>query len=159
MPDRRALTSPQNGRLGGKPKGRGRGPLIHTRARAAAIQTHAELDAQTVIEQMARGALYDPGAFLDANGNFKPLSELTEAQRQCIAGIEFVMKNATAGDGQIDRVLKLKLVSREKFVEMAARYHSLLVDRVDATLQVQGVGQKLDQARLRAAQASKLRRP
>ena len=41
---------------------------------------------------------------------------------------------------------------------MAARYHSLLVDRVDATLQVQGVGQKLDQARLRAAQASKARK-
>ena len=102
MPDKRAISSPINGRLGGKPKGV---KHLATRVRAEMVQTHAELDAQTVIEQMARGALYDPGAFLDAAGNFKPLSELTEAQRQCIAGIEFVMKNATAGDGQIDRVL------------------------------------------------------
>jgi len=191
--DRRKLTSPINGLKGGTPKsGVRRGPQpphLATRLRAAIIQEHAELDAVTVIEQMARGALFNPkGLYYDHDGveryaadgpldsfgnpswrkgdvkrewsvgDLKPLHELTEAQAQCIAGVEVVMKNAVAGDGKIDRVLKYRFVSREKFVEMAARYHSLLVDRVDATLQVQGVGQKLDQARLRAAQAAKARK-
>lgn len=83
-------------------------------------------------------------------GDFRPLHELTEAQRQSIAGIEVVMKNATAGDGKVDRILKLKLADRSKSVEMAAKYHALLTEKV----QVSGDAELLailDQGRARVA--------
>lgn len=126
MPDGRAETSPQNGLLGGGQPG----PRLQTRVRAELIQKHAELDAETVIEQIARGALFDIGDLYDENGDLRPLHSLTEAQRQMIQGIEVVMKNAAAGDGKIDRVLKIKLADRAKYVEMAAKYHSLFIEQV-----------------------------
>lgn len=134
----------------GMPKGHVTAPR---RARAEAIQRHVELDAAAVIEQIARGALYDLGDLFDEHGDIKPLHTLTEAQRACIAGMEFVMKNAAAGDGAIDRVLKIKLVDRAKFVDMAGRYHALFRDKLDVT--VTEVGAKLDAARLAAAARNK----
>jgi hypothetical protein len=122
--------------------------------RAAFIQQHAELTAEATVEQIARGALYDPGAFFDTHGDLVPLHKLTEAQRQSIAGFEVVMKNAVAGDGKVDRVLKYKLVDRAKYVEMAAKLHGLQITRIDATMNVQETGQRLDAARLRAAKAN-----
>ena len=41
-------------------------------------------------------------------------------------------------------MLKVRLVDRAKYVEMAARYHSLLVERVEVT---ETVGARLDAAR------------
>ena len=131
-------------------------PQQATRLRAAAVQKHAELTAEAVVEQIARGALYDPGDFVDAAGNYKPVHELTEAQRQCIASVEVILKNAAAGDGVVDRVLRYKFVDRAKFVDMAAKLHGLLVSRIDATVNVEAIGARLDAARLRAAKAGVL---
>jgi hypothetical protein len=153
-PDRRAQTSRANGRKGGKPTGAGTGPQAATRARAALVQQHAELSQEAVVEQMARGALYDPRGFFDTKGNLIPLHKLTEAQAQCIAGFEVVMKNAAAGDDKVDRVLKYKLVDRAKFVEMAAKLHGLQITKIDATMNVQEIGRRLDAARLRAAKGN-----
>lgn len=147
MPDKRKVTSPQNGRKGGGQPGM----RPQTRERLKAIQRTAELDAEVVIEQIARGALYDPRNLFDQQGNIKPIHKLTEAEASCIAGFEIVLKNAAAGDGVVDRVLKVKLTDRAKYVEMAAKYHSLLVDKVEVDVNVQLVGSKLDKARLAAA--------
>lgn len=83
-------------------------------------------------------------------GDMKPLHELTEAQRWNIAGIEYVMKNATAGDGQIDRILKLKISDRTKYVELAAKYHSLLTEKIEISGDAELLA-KLDAGRLRNA--------
>ena len=122
-----------------------------TRLRAAAVQKHAELSAEATIEQIARSALFDPRDFSDAQGNYKPLHELTEAQAQCIASVEVVLKNAAAADGFVDRVLRLKFVDRLKALELAAKYHGLLLTRIEATMEVQEIGRRLDAGRLRAA--------
>jgi hypothetical protein len=163
------------------------------RIRRNARQEIAELRADVVIEQIARGALFDPRGLFYAEdgieyyqsdgplrpnpkygldpiepqeapawrkgdekrrwtaGDLKPIHELTEAQAQNLTGIEVVMKNAVAGDGQIDRVLKYKLAPREKYVELGARYHGMLVDRVEANVNVTAIGSKLDAARARLA--------
>jgi hypothetical protein len=86
-----------------------------------------------------------------SKGDLKPMSALTEAEAQAITSIEVVMKNAVAGDGQVDRILKIRLAPREKYVELAARYHGLLIDRSETTINVNVVGAKLDAARRRAA--------
>ena len=150
------------------------------------IQRDTELNVAATVEQIRRGALFDPRDLFyaesgeefyttngppmqDALGNWgkawkkgelkrswnkgdlKPMDELTEAQAQSITSIEVVMKNATAGDGQIDRVLKIRLAPREKYVELAARYHGMLVDRTETNVNVHVVGSKLDEARARLA--------
>jgi hypothetical protein len=48
-----------------------------------------------------------------------------------IAGVEVVMKNAEAG--VVDGVLKITLVPRDRYVEMAAKHFKLLTDVVQAT--------------------------
>jgi hypothetical protein len=79
---------------------------------------------------------------------------LTEAQRFMIAGFETVMKNAAAGDGVIDRVLKVKLVDRAKYVELAAKYHALLVQKVDVNVTRSAPGSmRRDCARRRATKS------
>ena len=40
------------------------------------------------------------------------------------------MKNAEAGDGHVDRVLKVKLVDRARYVEMAAKHFQLLMENI-----------------------------
>lgn len=164
------------------------------RDRAFAIQRHVALTADAVMEQIARGALFDPREMFYAEdgvetyrmdgpevpnpkygtdpieprmvlawrkgdvkrmwsaGDLKPMHELTEAQAQAVLGVEVVMKNATAGDGMIDRVLKVRWAPREKYVELAARAHGMLVDRVEASVSVE-IGSRLDAARARAAAA------
>lgn len=192
--DGRSKTSAENGRKGGHPVGPV-GPQLRTRERAKAIQRHAELTAETVVEQIARGALFDVGRLFYAKAGFelyesdgpevrstvmrdgqaieilapawrkgevkrrweagdvRPLNDLTEEERSCIAGVEVVLKNAEAGDGITDRILKYKLEPRSKYVEMAAKYHSLLVEKVDVS--VTDVGSKLDAARQAALERNR----
>jgi len=172
----------ENGKKGRAMKGAKWPVPLKVRERLKAIQLHAEIDAAATVEQIARGALYDPRDYYYAEGGWelyesdgplkqdvlggwspswkkgeikrtwakgdlKPIHELTEAQAQCIVGVEVVMKNAVAGDGQIDRVLKYRFAPREKYVELAARYHGMLLDRSELTVNVQAVGAKLDEAR------------
>jgi len=84
-------------------------------------------------------------------GDLKPLHALSEAEAQAITSIEVVMKNAVAGDGQVDRVLKIRLAPREKYVEMGARMHGMLLDRQETNVNVTVAGSRLDEARRRFA--------
>ena len=67
-------------------------------------------------------AFSDIGDLLDEDGDLKPLSELTPAQRGAIASTNVVMKNATAGGGKIDRVLKVKLWDKVKALELQMKH-------------------------------------
>ena len=61
------------------------------------------------------------------------------------------MKNATAGDGKIDRVLKLRLWDKTKTLNDLARHFALLVDRVEISGDV-SLTAKIAAARQRGAQ-------
>src|SRR5207249_67401 len=65
--------------------------------------------AEEVLEELRTQAHSRIGDFFDEKGNIKPLHKLTQAQQACISGYEMVMKNAQAGDGKVDRVLKIRL--------------------------------------------------
>jgi hypothetical protein len=141
----------------GDPKTAGSGRAKGTPNKKTSLQRQKlaamELDAETTVEAIRRGMTGDIGDLYDAEGNLRPLHELTEAQRWLIAGVEHVMKNAEAGDGKVDRVLKIKWADRAKYVEMAGRIHGLFKDKVEVT--VADVGAKLNAARLRAAARNK----
>lgn len=141
---------------GGARKGAGgpTGPKPHTVARAKAIQADRELTAAVVIEQIRRGACYDPRNLFDADGQYVPLHKLSEADAVMIAGFEITTGNVDKGDGKLDRIVKVRLVDRARYVEMAAKYHGLLIERVRVE-DDKPLRQKVAAARQRLAAARK----
>lgn len=55
---------------------------------------------------------FDPMDLHDADGDILPMDQWPPEARAAIAGIEYVMKNAEAGDGKVDRVFKLRFWSK-----------------------------------------------
>lgn len=107
-----------------------RGPKPHTIARAKAIQADRELTAAVVIEQIRRGACFDVRRLFDADGHYIPIHQLSEEDAAMVSSIEFVTGNLDKGDGKLDRIVRIRTVDRARYVEMGARYHGLLVERV-----------------------------
>jgi phage terminase small subunit len=67
------------------------------------------LTADRVLEEYRRIAFADMRSFFDARGNLLPITDFTEEQGSQLAGLEVIIKNAEAGDGQTDTVHKFKL--------------------------------------------------
>lgn len=142
----------QKGRSGGHRSGAGRprgAQSATTIAKQAAIAYNAKLTAEATIEQIRRGMQFDVRRLFD-KGRFKAIHELSEEEASCIAGFEVVKRNITAGDGKVDTVLKVKLIDRSKYVEMAAKHHRLLADVVELP-GLDRLGDKIARARQRAA--------
>jgi hypothetical protein len=115
---------------GGQKTGGRRVGSVNKRATLAAQKlAKTELTADVTVEAIRRGALFDIGKLFDNKGNLRPIHTLTEDERFCIAGVEVIIKNAEAGDGHTDRVHKIKVADRARYVEMAAKYHSLLIEK------------------------------
>ena len=119
-----------NGRLGGRPKGTKSRKTILTQQRVLADEA---LTVETTVEAIRRGALYDVRAYFDEAGNLKPIKDLTEAEAAAIAGFEVLVKNAAAGDGHQDIVHKIRLVNRDKYLDLAAKYQGMFIERVAHT--------------------------
>jgi hypothetical protein len=69
----------------------------------------AELRAQDVLEAIRHQVNRDVRRLFDEYGNHKPISELSAEEAAMIAGYEIVIKNAKAGDGITDTMLKVRL--------------------------------------------------
>lgn len=110
----------------------------------------ADLNAARVLEEIRRVAFFDVGALFDERGNLLPLHELNAEARTVIASFEVILKNATAGDGKIDRVLKVKFWDKVKALDLLARHFALLTDVVRVDDDAQRLKQ-LDEGRLRNA--------
>lgn len=90
----------------------------------------ADLSATRTLEEMRRLAFSNVQDLFDERGDLRPIHELTREQAACIASVEVIMKNATAGDGKIDRILKLKMWDKPKVMEMLGKHFALLTERV-----------------------------
>lgn len=93
----------------------------------------ADLTAERTLEEMRRLAFSNVQDLFDEHGDLKPLHTLTREQAACISSLELVMKNATAGDGKIDRVLKIRIWDKPKVMEMLGKHFALLTERVHHT--------------------------
>jgi uncharacterized LabA/DUF88 family protein len=89
----------------------------------------------------------------DGNGNHRPIHALSQEEADLIGGYEVILKNAKAGDGVTDEVLKVKLRDPAKYVEMAAKYLGLLQERVEVSGDAELIA-ALHAARARAAQVT-----
>lgn len=99
------------------------------KAQAKALD-RADLSATRVLEEMRRLAFSNVQDLFDEHGDLRPIHELTREQAACIGSIEVIMKNATAGDGKVDRILKVKVWDKPKVMEMLGKHFALLTERV-----------------------------
>lgn len=140
---------------GKKTGGRSAGtPNERTRALRERLLRDEELTVESTVEAIRRGQQYDIRRLLNEKGNFKPIHELTEEEAWCIAGAEVIVKNAEAGDGHTDKVLKLKFIDRRGYVELAAKHQGMLTEKVELSGD-DALIQALIQGRKRAANARK----
>jgi phage terminase small subunit len=79
-----------------------------------------------VLEENRRIALNDPQRFLAADGNLQPITMWTSEMAAAVASIEVVKKNATAGDGHTDTVVKLKFWNKNHAIEWLCKHLHLL---------------------------------
>lgn len=92
-----------------------------------------DLSAERTLEEMRRVAFSNVQDLFDGNGDLIPIHKLTREQSASIASLEVIMKNATAGDGKVDRVLKIKIWDKPKVMEMLGKHFALLTERVHHT--------------------------
>lgn len=107
-------------------------------AQAVAEKTQAQLEsadlsAERTLEEMRRLAFSNVQDLFDDKGDLIPIHLLTREQAASISSLEVIMKNATAGDGKIDRVLKIKVWDKPKVMEMLGKHFALLTERVHLT--------------------------
>jgi len=124
--------------------------------RTARKLAKAELTAERVLEEYRRLAFSDIRQLFTPAGELIPLHDLSDDAAAAIAACEVVLKNAEAGDGKIDRVLKVKLWDKTRALNDLARHFALLVDRVEVSGAV-SLTAKIAAARARGAQLLKER--
>jgi phage terminase small subunit len=128
---------------------------VHVQAAIQRLQTaklqRAELTADRVLEEYRRLAFSNVQQLFTPDGSLIPLQELPPEVAAAIASCELVMKNATAGDGRIDRVLKIRLWDKTRTLNDLARHFALLVDRIEVSGDV-SLTAKIAAARQRGAQ-------
>lgn len=123
---------------GGNP-GRPRGPYAKTRRKAKALATllkRKELADERWAEEVLTLALQetvDVAQLHDAQGRLLPVTRWPLAARRLIASLEVVIKNAAAGDGHTDQVLKVRHWDKLKALELWGKYRSLLVEKHEHT--------------------------
>ena len=100
----------------------------------AALLKRKELADERWAEEVLRLALQDNRIFYDDKGNFIPVKDWTDEHGRLVAGMEVIIKNAEAGDGHTDRVLKLKHWDKLRALELWGKYRSLLVDKTEVNL-------------------------
>lgn len=91
----------------------------------------ADLSATRVLEELRRLALSDIRSLFDADGNLRQPKDWTPEAAAAVASFEVVQKNVTAGDGQVDTVIKVKSWDKPRALEMLAKHFRLLVERVE----------------------------
>ena len=91
----------------------------------------ARLTATGTLEAIRRQVHGDIRALFDDKGNHKSIKDLTAEEASLIAGYEIIVKNAAAGAGHTDTVLKLRLKDQSRYVEMAAKHFGLLTEKIE----------------------------
>jgi phage terminase small subunit len=117
----------------------------------ARVIAEAEVSAAATLRELGRVGYFDIGQVFRRNGDLIPIHQLPPAVRAGIASVEIVLKNATAGDDKIDRVLKIRTTDKVPALGLLARHFALLVDRVQVTGAV-SLAEKIAAARRRGAQ-------
>lgn len=97
--------------------------------RKARFVNEVIVTAADVLRELSYLAFHDPTSIYGANGDLLPIAQWPTRTRQAVSQMEIVLKNAEAGDGHIDRVLKVRFEPKSKPLELLARHLAMLIDR------------------------------
>jgi len=94
-----------------------------------------ELTAEQVLRELKTAAFLDPLTLFAEDGTLLPLSQMPEAARRAIAGLE--VEEIFEGSGKdrvwVGRLRKIKLVSKEGTLTLAGRHLGMFRDKVELT--------------------------
>lgn len=95
-----------------------------------------DLTAENILIEMGRLAKADIRDFYDENGNLRPIHEIPEDARRAISGVDVEELFAGRGDDRdhIGRSKKIRLWDKTKALEMLGKYHKLLTDRQEVSV-------------------------
>ena len=117
----------------------------------------ANLTVQEVIEGIKQHMHFDPRQLIDAEtGEYIPIENLPEDVAMCVHRFEVILKNAQAGDGVIDKVLKVHGEAKLGWYALAAKYLGMLVEKVEIVNHEKNLA-ALEAGRQRVAAAKKAR--
>lgn len=130
-------------------------PEVVEKIRAAkqATLNAAMLTDEMVITELKHSAFLDPVSMFNKDGSLLPLSQMPESTRRAIAGIEVVELFEGRGENrrQIGFLKKIKLVSKEGMLTLAARHLGMLHDNltVDGSIsdKLEGFSKRMDAAK------------
>lgn len=90
-----------------------------------------------MLEEYRRLAFCDIRTFFDADGNLKPIQDMTAEQGSALASLEVLIKNAQAGDGHTDTIHKFKLWDKTRALESLAKHFGLLTENLALTAKLE----------------------
>lgn len=108
-----------------------------------------EVDADRVLTEIARIAVSDPREMFDADGRLKPPSEWSDDVAAAISGVD--VETRTIGETVTISIAKVRRADKLRALELLAKYHGLLKERVEHTVGVVDLTQlSVEQLRARA---------
>lgn len=119
------------------------------------VEKKARLSRERVLESIAQVIEADVRRLFDESGNLRPIAELDENEAALVAGFDTVVRNVESGDGHTDKVWKIRLTDRAKWVEMAAKHYALLTEKHE--VEIPGLSTLVDRlaaGRKRVAEAN-----
>lgn len=117
--------------------------------RLAPAVAKARMSRDRVLAVVGDGLNWDPADAYNADGSFKAIRDMPPDVRRQIAGID--IEEIKAGQLVIGHTKKVRFLNRNESVQMAARVHKLLVDKVE----VQGATGRADRLRRARERAGK----
>jgi len=88
--------------------------------------------AERVLQELSRIALSDPRALYDEKGNLKAPADWSDEVAAAVAGVEIETKRTPGTETEVE-VAKVKRWDKNRALEILARYHKLLTEKVEHT--------------------------
>jgi phage terminase small subunit len=118
------------------------------KGKLAAKLAEVEASPDRILLELARIAFANPG--------LKAIEQWTDDELASVIGIEYMLKNVEAGDGHIDKVLKVKRESKLKALELLAKIRGMITDKkIEVEINVNTIEARLNAARARAAERNR----
>jgi phage terminase small subunit len=94
-----------------------------------AREARTQVTADSTVRELGRIAFSDPGEIFDDDSNLVvSIKQLPAHVRACIASVEVVTRNLTAGDGRQERVYKIKWWNKPRALELLGRHQGIFTE-------------------------------
>jgi hypothetical protein len=96
----------------------------------------AARDPERVLSEVGCIAFVRAGDLYDEQGRMLPIKQLPAHVQAAVAQQETLRGNLDQGDGRSDRLVRVRFVDKARMLEMLAKHHGLLKERVNVAARV-----------------------